>query len=344
MGLVKVSVMERNKYFNEKPVYVVQQVRNNLIVRYVRNENFDVSREARIEALARGRKNTYQGNITDSMRRKLAERIEVWNNAIEAWNSDTIRKKDKQYKRLVFVTLTLCASQRHSDMSIKKEMLKPFIRILREKYNLENYIWKAEKQKNGNIHFHLIIDIFVNKVELSSIWNKCLDKLGYIDRFEKKYNHRNPPSTNIKVVRNQKAATSYISKYINKDETDILIQGATAYTSTSLVKLKYFKLDESVEDREILIEAENKGQIEVIRKDDFEIIIPRFTTVKKLLSSKSIILLKNYYNSIASNLYFFPAALKAPGGRKPPQPPLPDTARAQGPKILKPKKMQLSIF
>ena len=77
MGLVKVSVMERNNRFSEKPVYVVQQVRNNLIVRYVRNENFDVSREARIEALAEGRKNTYQGNITDSMRRKLAERIEV---------------------------------------------------------------------------------------------------------------------------------------------------------------------------------------------------------------------------------------------------------------------------
>lgn len=336
--------MERSNSFREKPVYVVQQVRNDLIIRYVRNENFDVSRGTRIEALAEGRKNTYQGYVTKGMRRKLTERIEVWNNAIEAWNSDAIRKKDKQYKRLVFVTLTLCASQRHTDISIKQKVLKPFIRVLREKHNLENYIWKAEKQKNGNIHFHLIVDIYLNKTELGNIWNAQLEKLGYIDRFEKKYKHRNPPSTNIKVVRDQKAASAYISKYISKNETDKPIQGATAYTSKNLVKLKYFKLDESVVDKEIIEEAENKGLVKVIRKDDYELIIPKKTTIKNLLSPKSIILFKDYFHSIAFHLYVSTVALKAPEGCEPPKPPLPDIAGAQGPVILKPKDLQLSIF
>lgn len=336
--------MERSNSFREKPVYVVQQVRNNLIVRYNRNENFDVSRETQIEALERGRKNTYQGNITDSMRRKLAERIEVWNNAIEAWNSDTIRKNDKNYKRLVFVTLTLSASQRHTDIRIKREILKPFIRVLRDKHNLENYIWKAEKQKNGNIHFHLIVDIYINKKVLGEIWNKCQEKLGYVTRFENKYKHRNPPSTNIKVVRSQAAASAYISKYISKDETDTHIQGATAYTSKSLVNLKYFKLDECPNDQAILDEAENKDLIKVIRKDNFEIIIPINTTIKNLLSTKSIILLNDYYYSIALHLYVVPVALKAPEGCEPPKPPAQSESGPVAPRIFKPKDLQLSIF
>ncbi len=33
-------------------------------------------------------------------------------------------------------------------------MLNRFLEKIRYQYNVKSYLWKAESQKNGNIHFH----------------------------------------------------------------------------------------------------------------------------------------------------------------------------------------------
>src|SRR5208282_358408 len=85
--------------------------------------------------------------------------------------------------RLAMLTLTLPAAQMHYDLFIKKYLLNEFLTIIRKKYNVVNYIWKAEKQFNGNVHFHLIIDKFIHYREANSIWNKILDTHGYIQAY-----------------------------------------------------------------------------------------------------------------------------------------------------------------
>ncbi|GAH42212.1 unnamed protein product, partial [marine sediment metagenome] len=42
------------------------------------------------------------------------------------------------------------------------------------------YLWKAEKQKNGRIHFHIITDKFIPWNELRNVWNKHQQTLGYV--------------------------------------------------------------------------------------------------------------------------------------------------------------------
>jgi len=87
--------------------------------------------------------------------------------------------------RLAMLTLTLPAAQMHYDLYIKKYLLNEFFTILRKKYNIVNYIWKAEKQFNGNIHFHLIIDKYIHYKEANRIWNTILNTHGYIDAYRK---------------------------------------------------------------------------------------------------------------------------------------------------------------
>ena len=53
-----------------------------------------------------------------------------------------------------FITLTLSDVQAHTDDSIKEHMLQPFLYWLQRYYNC-SYVWKAETQINGNIHFHI---------------------------------------------------------------------------------------------------------------------------------------------------------------------------------------------
>lgn len=107
---------------------------------------------------------------------------------------------------------------RWSDDLIKSSLLNQFLTELRSEYGVVNYIWKAESQKRGAIHFHIIIDKFIWHTTLSYIWNRIQNKLGIIDEFEQKYNHRNPPSIDIHAIKDVKNLRKYFSKYLTKEE------------------------------------------------------------------------------------------------------------------------------
>jgi hypothetical protein len=68
--------------------------------------------------------------------------------------------------------------------------------ILKQKYNVKLYLWVAEPQVNGNIHFHILIDKFIENVpepkyakvplELTKEWNRILDLYGYVAPYTQK--------------------------------------------------------------------------------------------------------------------------------------------------------------
>jgi hypothetical protein len=87
--------------------------------------------------------------------------------------------------RLAFITLTLAHEQVHSDKVIKQKILHQFLVEITKRFKVKNYIWKAERQQNGNLHFHLIVDKFIHWSELRDTWNRCQEKLGYVSRHRK---------------------------------------------------------------------------------------------------------------------------------------------------------------
>lgn len=116
--------------------------------------------------------------------------------------------------RLSFVTLTLPASQIHSDKEIKRECLAVFLQWLRDSYNVKKYVWRAELQTNQNIHFHITMDKYIHYATIQKAWNRCVGKLGYIDRFENLHGHRDPHSTEIKSVKHVKNLGGYLAGYL----------------------------------------------------------------------------------------------------------------------------------
>lgn len=94
------------------------------------------------------------------------------------------RKKLFTYK-LAMVTLDLPSEQIHDDIFIKKNLLGAWLDVMRKMQGIKNYIWKAEKQKNGNIHFHIIIDKWIHYKDINRYWNQVLEKYGYIDNYRK---------------------------------------------------------------------------------------------------------------------------------------------------------------
>lgn len=88
--------------------------------------------------------------------------------------------------RASFLTLTLPSDQTESDIEIKK-CLNLFFTDLRRVYNLKNYIWRSEIQKNGNIHFHIVIDIYIDFYVLKNYWLKALRHTTQVRRYTEKF-------------------------------------------------------------------------------------------------------------------------------------------------------------
>lgn len=129
------------------------------------------------------------------------------------WN----KKQKKQIRfRLSFTTLTLSANQNLTDNQIKSEFFNQILTVLRTNYKVKHYVWRAEAQTNGRIHFHIICDKFIPWSELRSKWNNIQNKAGYIDSFKEKNKHRNPNSVDVHEIVNIKNLASYLAEYCTK--------------------------------------------------------------------------------------------------------------------------------
>ncbi len=118
--------------------------------------------------------------------------------------------------RLGFITLTLPSTQKHTDEFIKEHMLQPLLYWLTRYYNC-NYVWKAETQQNGRIHFHITVDAFIPWRALAAKWNTVCAKYEYctvFDNLEKDY--KEDAATQIKAIVNEKGLAPIIGGYLTK--------------------------------------------------------------------------------------------------------------------------------
>jgi hypothetical protein len=115
-----------------------------------------------------------------------------------------------------FITLTLPSTQRHSSQILKRELLNQFFVEAKRKWKLENYVWRIEKQKNGNDHWHILTDKFIPWSELREVWNRICEKLGYVTAFREKTHKKSPNSTDIHSLKKVKDVYKYVTKYMTK--------------------------------------------------------------------------------------------------------------------------------
>ena len=267
MGLSKVALQNEANNSSCYITYPVWQFRPGMIVEYDQKE---WTNQLKLEKLSENlelAKETYRGDITTAGRKRIRRIMEVWLHGIQLHNKNENSLGSRNYRKLVFITTTLSSTQIHGDKQVKEQVLKSFMRILRERYGCDNYIWKAEIQGNGNLHFHIAIDKYVQKDVIQHIWNECQEKLGYISSFEKRYKHRNPPSTNVQAILSNKALNNYLSKYLGKSEGKRSIEGAIWKSSKSLNSLTYFSCERDTICQEKLTKKMKDGKVRISTLD-----------------------------------------------------------------------------
>lgn len=199
--------------FYIRPTYVVS------IPNYYR-EN-DRGRPVRLTSLSNLEKNDHQGKISDKAAAKIKNAIN-WLIHSARYKRVFDRKTNRNwYFKVNFITLTIPLQESPpSDNYLKKEVFHAWIVYARKYYGLRNYVWKAEAQKNGMIHFHLTCDTFINHHRLRKSWNRILEKAGLLEQFYADHGHKDPNSTDIHSVHKVKNLAAYLIKYMAKTEED----------------------------------------------------------------------------------------------------------------------------
>lgn len=145
-----------------------------------------LGRTAVKKSVRRPESNDTQGVMSDKALKRIENALK-WLLFMSPWKKIYHREEKRWVKfRLCFVTLTLPAPQQHDDRTIKHDLLYQLLDELRKDCDVEHYVWRAEKQANGSIHFHLIVNKFIPHTLLRIKWNRIVNKLGYVDRYQAK--------------------------------------------------------------------------------------------------------------------------------------------------------------
>lgn len=181
----------------------------------------DFLSETRRKNLKEGRKLAYQYNklgiLSRGARKRMGKAIDIL--VMGAKKKTAINPKTgKQFDfKLSFVTLTISSSRIYKHSFCRDNLLQPFLRWLRRTAGANAYVWKAELQERGQIHYHLITDVFVDYRVLRKKWNELQEKNGILDDFKEKYGHSDPNSTDIHAVWKDSQVKNYLKKYFWKD-------------------------------------------------------------------------------------------------------------------------------
>jgi hypothetical protein len=164
----------------------------------------------------------YSGKVTDGAEKRIHRTVDVFLQRSQErtiWN--TVTNQQNQF-RLSFCTLTI-PDEKEVDGKEAYKGLKVFIDHFRKpptrkaiSEQLKSYIWKAELQKRGQIHYHLTANSFLNAWEVRRVWNGICFRRGWMEEYRKKYGNTNPNSTDIHAVYKVRDIQAYLGKYLSK--------------------------------------------------------------------------------------------------------------------------------
>lgn len=162
-------------------------------------------------------RHTADGLISHKAQRRLCQSVDWLLYLSKPKKLYPKREKCGLQFRLNFITLSLSSDQVHDDNTIKRDLLQPFLDTLRKTWNCKHYLWRAESQRNGRIHFHLVTDQYIAWWKIRNRWNAIQNRLGYIDRWEGKTKSKQPNSTDVHSIRKVRKLGAYLAKYCAKN-------------------------------------------------------------------------------------------------------------------------------
>lgn len=158
----------------------------------------------------------YSGGVTKGVQKRIGKAVDIFLQTTEQRRVyNTVTGRDMDF-RCGFVTLTISDYCNWKADECYTKLLKPYLRILKERYGAGKYVWKYELQQRGNVHYHVLIDQFIEYHKIREAWNRLQHKHRLTDTYATKYGHHNPNSTDIHKIWKVENIGAYVGKYLQK--------------------------------------------------------------------------------------------------------------------------------
>lgn len=275
------------------------QIRGNSIILY---EQWQGSKRRRTDVLnitpdmEEVRKKAYSGHLSTGAISRMRKAVCLLNQVTPTRSVYNPIIQRHQKLKLSFITLTISDNYRnYTAKQAYQDLLRPFLQFLTKTKGLKLYIWKAEIQKRGQLHYHLITPTFIHYQEIRDKWNYLQLKKGYLDSYKKKYNSTDPNSTDVHSMRRVKDAEAYLLKYMIKDPDqrdtshkekkpdNIKFDGKVWDCSRILKETPYFTTELDPDLQAALRWQEQKGLIIRIQIDFATILVSKQKRIQELL-------------------------------------------------------------
>lgn len=243
--------------------------------------------------------------ISENSQKNLRSKIEWLFQYARSRNIKTYTNKIIKNYKCGFITLTLPSKQRHNTAYIITQMLDDFLQQLRKRIKMMNYVWRLEFQANGNAHFHIVTDSYCDYYLAQKLWNKILNKHGYIEPYKnkmsaltyneykkrfgtkkngekipneilfKRYNYgkstnwSNPNTVDCKNISRGGSISFYISKYFSKKEKSSKCNELDNETNSFALRLCFWSRSLSRCKSEAMpIDYYDANIFEILKKDE----------------------------------------------------------------------------
>ena len=162
-------------------------------------------------------KGQYSGTMTPGARKRMTKAVTLLCQATKPkWITNPVNGR-MQYHRLSFCTLTVSSRKNMTAKDCYQKLVQHFIQWLRRTKKITSYVWKAELQQRGQIHYHFIFPEFIHYREIRNVWNRLQREAGLLDEFAAKHKHADPNSTDIHEMINVRKTAKYVVKELGKD-------------------------------------------------------------------------------------------------------------------------------
>jgi hypothetical protein len=185
---------------------------------------------------------TYSGNMKRGSIRRIRKTINVF--LLKSPTQEILNpvSKKKIRFRLTFATITISDARLIDHKEAYKLGLKPLLRWLRREVG-GLYIWKAELQKRGQVHWHITLNRFLHYKDLRDEWNRLQRSAGWLEGYEARTGHTDANSTDIRAVAKIERIDLYLAKYMAKDDPAAVINGKVWGCSQELQKARYYEFE-----------------------------------------------------------------------------------------------------
>lgn len=226
-----------------EPIYneTFYQIRNSAIIIYDQpTKQLPRTRHELIEK-------TYTGHVTTHAARRIKKAADllvqistpqlIFNPLIERHIMHT----------LSFITLTISAQEAHlTAREGHKLLLAPWLLRMKRKANLTTYIWKAELQKNGQLHYHITTPSFILYSLIRDEWNTLLKKNGLQSTWDDS-DGKIQNSTDVHAVYKIADMAAYLCKYLSKNDKNQTTIGKIWDCSLNLKTSKFFTIQKPLD-------------------------------------------------------------------------------------------------